>query len=700
MRTKARDIQSCKAADHGLISAAVVPESGIEKTGVVAKSGTAAKMARLALVALLSLVIAFALGGCRDTDVLTQKIIDAPGVSEIDYSLDPVRTDSPESDEQDVANLYEGESDDRNQDTQENQSDESDEQDQDTQQNQPEYQANEPTTDEAADKPSYERDAKSNGEATDGDIADGGAPDDKEGKASDSNSNEDAQGDASNEGNEGEHGNATEEGDGSESGAGNSGNPVEGENKQEPVEDEPESPKGATIVIDNPEATDDPQPEDDSPSPDQGQTGGNNENTWNPNPDDQGGGRDDGNKDTGETYADGTYDTIPSAGKVAAAGPYADIVQSLGGKGALAAAPQQWLDSLPAAAYANGSELANVHGIASWGSGSQMTNAAVQEIIDSGADCVLTSSTWNVMNQDQASAFNAAGVDVLVMPDIGVHNALDSDIAMCVDVVGELLKGAGTSIQFDAKAAAATWKSMHNLTLETCLAKNEGYTCASWGYDNIYVQNYIYQGNIDRAWGNRITNISPNSFQTAYVNGWDSNRGYGVGNPPNDAAGRSSFDLIDHYFQFSGLQEGSRVNSAQDSRFLEEDSILTSWYSPHLTSQRQPILNGNGHSTPVIIARDEQLAMQIVQAAADDGSPHNFGYDYEVFILPSGVSGSWNDGTFESYLIAPWAYSIAREHGTSQADQFVNDFYSTFFRCGAADCVEGYGGKVQVICSD
>lgn len=652
----------------------------------------AQKPLKTAFAALLAFALSFMLMGCRDTDVLTQKVIDAPGVSEIDYSLDPVRTDAPESDEEDVANMYEGDSHD---------------QDREKQEDEPEYQKDEPTTEQEADQQPFDRDAHPNGEATNGGAANG-----EEGDASDPSTQEGAHG-----------GNATKQGDGDNTGAGSSGDPAEGELEKEPEEQdpepqEPEAPQGRTIVIDNPEDTNDPQPEEDSPQPEQGQAGNNNDNTWNPTPSQGGAGTGDDNRQ-GQTYADGAYDTIPSVGKIAAAGPYATIVQSLGGKGALAAAPQQWLDSLPAAAYGGGAELVEVHGVPAWGDGRQMTDAAVQGIIESGAECVLTSNTYNVMNQEQANALNAAGVDVLVVPDIGKSYALDADIVLCVDVVGELLKDAGTSIQFDAKNAAATYKSMHNYTLETCRANNGGYTFAAWGNDNMYVDNYLYQGSSKgAARTDRRADASPNALKFTYMELWDPVQKVAVGTIAVNDDNRSAFNLIDYYCQHSGAQRGDEViGNGLPWQGLEGHRLLSSFMPPR-TYAFQIIPNGNGHSTPIAVARSVEVAEAFAGAVESgdytvllDNDRHridyNLGYDYNVFIVPQGADGcSWVDGTFESYLIAPWMYSLVRSNPTqpgsytSSADSFVNDFYDTFYRCGAADCVVGYGAKVLVRCGE
>lgn len=619
--------------------------------------------ARTAMAILLVIAVSFMLSGCRNTDVLTQKIVDPPGVSEIDYSLNPVRSDNPESSDEDVANRYEGDSRDQGGETQE-----------DT----PDYNPEEQNSQQETSKHVYDSTVlQANGQASDG-----GSPNGEAGDASDPNATAT------------DDGRADKEGEDDRAGDGGSSN------------DPLESPRGEAITIEDSSSEGEPQPEDapeleDELSADDGST-------WSPRQGESGGGT--GENKQGSIYADGTYDTIPSVGKVAAAGPYATIVQSLGGRGALAAAPQQWLDGLPAAAYNGGEELADVRGISAWGDGTQMTDAAVRDIIDSGAECVLTSNTFNVMSQDQANAFSAAGVDVLVLPDIGVYNAMDEDILTTADVIGELLKDAGLSIQFDAKRAAATYRSMHNEALATYVNKNGGYSCLMWG--NYYLQNWIYQGNWYEAEANKIRNVSENRVFTTYIDYWDEEKKIGLGNPRNNVDSRSSYDLISFYFQHSGAVR--RDDNAGESDFGIIYSNTTAGIRlapaglPEIADR--PYVNPNGLSTPLFIARNGEIASKVAQSVADSEvmtwsdedkfrSGYNLGYDYDVFVMPSGIDGSWNDGSFESFLLVPWTYSIINNHGTADSDSFVNDFYSTFYRSGPAGLIEGYGQTVHVSCT-
>ena len=646
---------------------------------------------RIAAVAILALLVCAVFSGCRSTDVWTQKIIDPPGVSETDYSLEPWSVDEPEQNQEEQNK---------------NREEEEDNQEQYEKQDEPDYSENEPTTQQEAEQHVFENSAQ----AEDDEASSGGANDGSDGDAPDADRSTVERGQAESESNSAQVGSG---GDDAQHAGGNGSDTSETQPGNSDVDDGEEAPRGRTITIPpTTDYSDEPQPEDDSPEPEDGGTSksddsawdppteGGSSDPWNPAPSDKGDGGTDSGQDSGSTYADGTYDTIPSVGKVAAAGPYATIVQSLGGKGALAAAPQQWLDNLPSSAYSNGAELVDVKGISSWGDGTNLTDAAVQDIIESGAECVLTSNTYNSMNQNQAEKLNDAGVDVLVMPDIGADNTLDSDIVMTVDVVGELLRDAGTGIQFNAKTAATEWKRQHNLALEDCYVHNGGYTYLQWGAGAL--ENYLYQGQSGtaRALYNRRSDSSLHRNLVEYVDDWSSSLGTGLANHIHSSSDRNSYDLIDYYFQHSGLVRGSYQISQQTTDLKTEGGRFVA--TAHVIEiDSEPMQNQYGWlSTPVIIARNEALARNVASSASSStSSPYNLGYDYYVWVMPADADGSWNDGTFSSFLVAPWAYSMVNGHGTSDADAYVNDFYDTFYRDGAANLVTGYGSKVYVTCA-
>lgn len=98
---------------------------------------------------------------------------------------------------------------------------------------------------------------------------------------------------------------------------------------------------------------------------------------------------------------------------------------------------------------------------------------------------------------------------------------------------------------------------------------------------------------------------------------------------------------------------------------------------------------------PYVVARTAEVADSIVASAGTaDESTYTFGIcdtgqDYTVAVMPWGVSGCWDEGTFESFLMAPYFYCLYQEvsGGTvdlSYCDEYVNEFYQTFYRCGAS----------------
>jgi hypothetical protein len=72
---------------------------------------------------------------------------------------------------------------------------------------------------------------------------------------------------------------------------------------------------------------------------------------------------------------------------------------------------------------------------------------------------------------------------------------------------------------------------------------------------------------------------------------------------------------------------------------------------------------------------------------------------FEAWVLPSGLAGSWADGTIESFLAAPWAYCMFQQgKDLTASSTYVNEFYNTFYRTGAANIVSGYGEVYQASC--
>lgn len=616
-------------------------------------SAVARAVLSVALVCMLSLP----LSGCKDTDVLTEKIIDQSS-TEIDYSLDPLRNETAN------AALDEGSFE------VESETDHADEQEE----HDPTYD-DDPTSDSQTDQQKHADDVSYDYAATDG------------GKATD--------------------------GAGGASGGGNGGSGAAGGG-----DDDTEG--GTTVKVEKA-----PAPDDDNNN---GSDAGEPEK---PNGDNQGGDPTGGQGGGGETYDDGTYTKLPTGTKkIAAAGQYALIVQMLGGKGALSAADETWLSETRSSGAFPNEGLESVS--TAWGGdGTNAGTVDVNAIVASGTDTVLISASYGALTDDQKRVLNEAGVNVVVMPVVGVADALDADIVQAVRVVGELLKNAGTSIQYDAQAMASKYVSQHDDALNKCLTANGGYTTRLVGGAN---RAWIYQGNsvID---GLATSYFSDTRYVMAYVDDWaesdastrledrafqgdyvypslgDSEK---VEVDISDGLGQylsasglvnSAYALFDYYLQCAGAMDiamGNQINDgngAAQGIHSKEMNFYKLWFSFTSLSQSGEYATVGDGNYPAIVARTTEYAERIVSSANKVRGVYNIGQPYEVWVMPSGLSGSWTDGTAESFLVAPWAYCMYQQNKNLEScNGFVTDFYSTFYRCDAGDLVQNYGTTYQATC--
>lgn len=611
---------------------------------------------------ILTCMLVLSLSGCKDTDVLTEKIVDQSS-TEIDYSLEPLRNETAN------AALDEGSFE------VESETDHADEQEK----RDPTYDEDDPTSDSQTDQQQHADDVSYDYAATDGGKVSEGA------------------------------GGASNDGSGGSGAAGGGDDDTEG---------------GSTVKVEKAPAPDDDNNNGDDVDEPEKPNGGN-----------QGGDPTGGQGGGGETYDDGTYTKLPTGTKkIAAAGQYALIVQMLGGKGALSAADGTWLsETRNSGAFPNeGLESVST----AWsGDGTNAGTADVNAIIAAGTDTVLTSASYGALTDDQKRVLNEAGVNVVVMPVVGVADALDADIVQAVRVVGELLKDAGTSIQYDAQAMASKYVSQHDDALNKCLTANGGYTTRLEGGSNWA---YIYQG----IGGQATAYFSDTRYVMAYVDGWatakvstihetrsvngeflypetsigsngfdmDCSEGMGLYIPKSDITS-SNFALIDYYLQSAGVMDietshqgtiatatnhyPNYFNVPYISRWINYNCL---WFSFGNYQSRDYVTVGD-NNYPAIVTRTTEYAERIVSSANKVRGVYNIGQPYEVWVMPSGLSGSWTDGTVESFLVAPWAYCMYQQNKNLEScNGFVNDFYSTFYRCGAGDLVQNYGTTYQATC--
>lgn len=670
--------------------------------GVVCRpvpSGTpAAKVARTTLSLAMTLMLALPLAGCRASDVLTEKIIGDAGQYDIDYSLSPVAIENPLV----SSDISQNE-------------DESDRQD-----------------DHDYSESSYDEDQQN---ANDQVSASQGQ------NASDSTG---------------------------------SGTAYDGTGEQK---------NGSTIKFDFTGNADvnDPDPNDPN-NPDNSQISTGPTDNWTPTDGDNKG------LTTPKTsiITKGNYGNLPeTVTSVAAAGANATVVQSIGGKGALAATNQEWLDDLPAAAYDNQSELEGVGGLSSWGDGTMMSTATFQEVTNllphDWTAAVLVSNSYAI-TQEQAEAFSADSdtgrIYVIEVGTMGVADALDADIAETVEMVGVLL-GASGGGDGKAQERASTWKTLHTQALEGTMQKNGGLTTylmigQTW--------NYVYQGGLlTTPLG---SGISSNRSYTVYIDAWaypqggseivsgdnasrffggtyswpfgswykasessnldmsvDISDGVGLSAVDSNKASGSAYLLRSYYLQYSGVVDmqvwayaiRDEIESGQGllsylslpagrtsfSAALAGSTALWS-YTTSASDNSHTFSLGDDSLYPYLIVRDKAMAQQVVESAskADKASNtvglYNYGDDYDVLVMPYGIAGSWADGTFESFLMAPYFYGVYQDGSAKYSDNYVDQFYSAFYRCSAKGILDGegnwgsdstggsacggYGYSVQAIC--
>lgn len=639
------------------------PHLSFAKMSSLAAKRSACKAFRVFMALCFCVSVCVPLAGCKDSDVLTELVIDQS--SEVDESLDPVpdNTDNAtDTEKQDQVN------------SDADQSDDSDQSDADYGEDDVDQETNQNVTEQTA----------NSGEASEGS------------EATD---------------NEGNLGNGEENGGDTEvtPDGGGDGDNTEGDGDDDPSKGGPTTPAN--------------DPNGDGPS---------------------------GNA---QIYDNKTRTELPESTHIAAAGTYAVIVQMLGGKGALVATDSETRSMLKSSGAFPG-ETDEVK--TGWkNDGDTSSDVQVQKIIDSGADTVLTSSSYGGITQNQAEKLVEAGVDVVEMATIGVNNTRDSDLCDVVEEVGQMLKNAGTAIQYDSVAMADEWKSLHDTTLTNFRSKAGGY--AQYVDESGTHKNGIKQGNIYAfVKGEYDTTELASNVYTAYLNAWvktgegsrkessrvrgsaysyphvsaDDGKNYSldVSNGLGYLEGKSclleviggdssSFYLLEYYFQDAGISwttssQFDDGSTESDGSSLKNTSVLangkvayeqgeTAYFKKISSGSQQKDFAAVGESSyPAVVVRDTAQAEAMQKSANKKDGFYNFGYEYDILVLPSStVTGSWENGSPESFLSVAWAYCMFRDAGdTADCDSLVSNYYSTFYRAGAADLVRNYGDIYHADC--
>lgn len=635
------------------------------------KKHARAKAARVALAFVLAFAMCFPLAGCKDTDVLTQLIIDQS--APLDESLEPVP--APETQGVDKGTFDEAE------------------EDEDKQEEQPE-------------DPSYDEN-DSDGETNETVNDDTSTASDKASAGTQANNNV---------------GGLSGDGDGDGNGTDSDSN----------------ANNTITITPNGNKGEDTPNPDDQSGNQDYS----NNNSTIGDATNGGGGGG------AAQIYAGGTYATLPKAKSIAAVGTYAVLVQMLGGSGSLACTDANTYNTLTSSGAFPG-ELSGV--TVGWAnSGTNSSDVDIDAIVASGADLVLTSASYGGLNQALAEELRSRNVNVLEMPVIGVNNTLDEDLTRAVNYVGQMLRNSGHTVNGKtSNQMAAEWLNMHNNTLDT-------YLNAAGGYSTPVLNGTHKDGKLQGTLGavnsgKNTTNHTTSNIYTSYINevvntneatrtinrkgalygvayfypctsaydgtvwNFDVSDGIAALDGRTDAVNNSYFYLLEYYFQDAGVQwtlwstpsasvsfldsttAGVFANSgvyttAAGKAFGYSETAFLFANSPSATTRSQFSALGDS-DYPALVTKTLSQAQAIQSSANKPTGYYNYGTGYSIYVLPSStITGSWQDGTPESFLSVAWAYCMFRNGGDLNAcSELINNYYSTFYRSGAGALVQNYG---------
>ena len=450
----------------------------------------------------------------------------------------------------------------------------------------------------------------------------------------------------------------------------------------------------------------------------------------------------------------------------------------------LVAANAGWLGHLTSEQYENvfPGEKDSIVAIDGWGEGestswsdsviSQILTAlgATSEDYVSGTACVVVG--YGEMSQTAAQVFTDAGVNVIELKPMGVLNALDDDIVTNVNVIGQLLRG-----MEDGGNLAATrvqqWNYLHTTALETTLKNNGGYSC--WIFDG-RSSNRLYEGDVieaskDTSW------VSANRNYALFLNDWGyyTNKGgsrissIATHLGSHDFAARGTFyyswpigdwgdaeeeitvdlsvgtgvlyrhrmddghdnngnlyNLFSFYMQHAGAADFQLANpyllDVNDGDFRHRQVYWhndLSFYVQEETSASRRVFVGDS-DYPYLIVRDSSMAQKIQESSQIGDSNKrivgffNVGQDYGVAVMPCGVAGSWADGSFESFLMVPYLWCLYMHRSSdknitcSYSDDYVNNYYKIMYRCNSGGLLDasnndgsggagGYGSVFTVV---
>ena len=440
----------------------------------------------------------------------------------------------------------------------------------------------------------------------------------------------------------------------------------------------------------------------------------------------------------GQVYGDGTYEELPEASALAAKGQYALITQMLAGEGGLAAADAAWISEMQAIGAFPDEGLDSI--VWAWDESGAFD---IDALIASEADVLLVDGVEVSLTAEESERILAAGIDVVTVPVLGQTYTSDEDIVTAVQVVGQLLSSYASHATFSTADMVERYLSLHDTALQGCLNANGGY---SYKLVAGYAYRGIYQGS--NATGESTTFLSETRITTACIDSWTeaasssyvANRSFSSGTlyldgetiDTSDGVGLSavalsgSFVLSDYYLQVSGVvnnaYDTARPSSVDGSSDLtlpyavvpgDDTGLVTLslgtrqvpsalWYPMRSVTFGSEWTTVGDDDFPAILVRSSEIASRVAASAAKTDGLYNVGQSYEIYTVPTGLAGSWLDGTVESYLLSLWAYGMFQEGGTtSTVSEWIDGFYQLFYRienASASGIVVGLGEVSQALC--
>ncbi len=450
-----------------------------------------------------------------------------------------------------------------------------------------------------------------------------------------------------------------------------------------------------------------------------------------------------GGEDTSQTPTGGKGGTITrvdpessptevprNVGTVAAQGQEATIVQMLCGSGALVAANESWASTmLSKGAFVN-EGLENI--VSAW-SDDGVPN--ISALVSAAPNCIIEESDSRALTQSELDAMAEQGLtcSVVTVSKLGEQTTQDSAIMSNVQVIGEMMQDANT--QYSSSQMAAQYKNLHDEAINNCISANGGY---AYKIVNGTSSKVIYQGK-----GGDSTNFSSNRVSTAVIDSWSTSvpsqtaserffsnssmsylsstedtltlNGLALSQVGNDAG---DYLLSDYYLQCAGvvneayesdnpkstkpyaIAAGGYSNLGVDSWVSQRSVPSALWFCE--TSNFGDSANWTcvgDESYPAVVVSSQQIADNIIASAQSANGFYNVNQSYGVYVVPTGLTGSWLAGTPESYLLVPWAYcafhSSAGAIDLSTCTSYVDSFYQTFYRAASGSIVSDYSDGIR-----